>query len=334
VGITLDRKGDRFGGVGSPGDVVAVAGEVITDMVPAGGPGMFRAAPGGSPANVAVGLARLEVPVRLLGRLSGDVLGRRLRRHLADNGVDLTHAVDATEPSSLAIVVLADDGSAEYDFRVDGTADWQWSDAELATALDDVVALHVGSLGLTTPPGGAVLRRLAARARATATVTFDPNVRHLLMGSAEATMRIVDEVLGVADVVKASEEDVGWLAPDRSIAEVAADWVSRGPALVVITRGGDGAYAVGAATGPVDRPGIPVDVVDTVGAGDSFMGALIAGLHRRDVLGAGSRDALRSLAAADLEALVDEAIEVSAITCSRQGADPPSAEEIRERHGG
>jgi fructokinase len=320
--------------VRSPGDVVAVAGEVITDMVPAGGPGMFRAAPGGSPANVAVGLARLEVPVRLLARLSDDVLGRRLRRHLADNAVDLSHAVVAAEPSSLAIVVLADDGSAEYDFRVDGTADWQWTDDELGSALDDVAALHVGSLGLTTPPGGEVLRRLAVRARATATVTFDPNVRHLLMGSPEATMRIVDEVLAVADVVKASDEDIAWLAPDRTIVEVAADWVSRGPALVVITRGGDGAYAVGTAAGAVDRPGMAVDVVDTVGAGDSFMGALIAGLHRRGLLGAGARETLRSLAGADVEALVDEAIEVSAITCSRQGADPPTADEIRERHGG
>ena len=318
----------------SPGDVVAVAGEVITDMVPAGGQGLFRAAPGGSPANVAVGLARLEVPVRLLARLSGDVLGRRLRRHLADNGVDLSCAVDASEPSSLAIVVLADDGSAEYDFRVDGTADWQWTDDELARALDDVVALHVGSLGLTTPPGGEVLRRLAARARVTATVTFDPNVRHLLMGSAEATMRIVDEVLAVADVVKASDEDLAWLTPDRSIADVAGDWVSRGPALVVVTRGGEGAYAVGAGAGAVHLPGIPVDVVDTVGAGDSFMGALVAGLHRRGLLGAAAREALRSLPPADIEMLVDEAIEVSAITCSRQGADPPTAAEIRERHGG
>ena len=318
----------------SPGDVVAVAGEVITDMVPAGGPGMFRAAPGGSPANVAVGLARLEVPVRLLARLSDDVLGRRLRRHLADNAVDLSHAVVAAEPSSLAIVVLADDGSAEYDFRVDGTADWQWTDDELGSALDDVAALHVGSLGLTTPPGGEVLRRLAVRARATATVTFDPNVRHLLMGSPEATMHIVDEVLAVADVVKASDEDIAWLAPERTIVEVAADWVSRGPALVVITQGGDGAHAVGTAAGAVDRPGMAVDVVDTVGAGDSFMGALIAGLHRRGLLGAGARETLRSLAGADVEALVDEAIEVSAITCSRQGADPPTADEIRERHGG
>ncbi len=193
--------------------VVAVAGEAITDMVPAGADGVFRAAPGGSPANVAVGLARLDVPARMLARLSDDVLGRRLRAHLETNGVDLSHAVAAPEPSSLAIVALQPDGSAAYDFRVDGTADWQWTDDELATALDGVAALHVGSLGLTTPPGGAVLRRLAARAGATATVTFDPNVRHLLMGPPAEVLLVVHEMLAVADVVKASDEDVGWLEP-------------------------------------------------------------------------------------------------------------------------
>ena len=142
---------------------MAVAGEVITDLVPAGADGHFQAAAGGSPANVAVGLARLGVPARMLARLSDDVLGRRLRAHLETNGVDLAHAVTASEPSSLAIVALQPDGSAAYDFRVDGTADWQWTDDELTDAVDGVAALHVGSLGVTTPPGGAALRRLAAR---------------------------------------------------------------------------------------------------------------------------------------------------------------------------
>jgi fructokinase len=313
---------------------VAVAGEVITDLVPAGDDGLFRAAPGGSPANVAVGLARLEVPVRMLARLSRDVLGRRLGEHLADNGVDLSHAVTAAEPSSLAIVVLQPDGSAAYDFRVDGTADWQWTDEELADALDGANALHVGSLALTMPPGGAALRRLARRARAAATVTFDPNVRHLLMGSAEQVMSVVDEVLEVVDVVKASSEDLEWLAPDRPVEDVAADWLARGPSLVVVTRGDAGAVAVGRSSGVVDRPGVPVDVADTVGAGDSFMAALIAALHSRGLLGAARREAIGLLDADEVGSLLDEAIIASAITCSRLGADPPTAAELRERRGG
>jgi fructokinase len=308
--------------------VVAVAGEVITDLVPAGADGLFRAAPGGSPANVAVGLARLDVPARMLARLSDDVLGRRLRAHLQTNGVDLSHSIAAAESSSLAIVALQDDGSAAYDFRVDGTADWQWTDDELATALDGVAALHVGSLALTTPPGGAVLRRLAARAAASATVSFDPNVRHLLMGPPQEVLGVVHELLAVADVVKASDEDVAWLEPGRTPEEVAADWLSHGPALVVVTRGGDGAVAVGAVGGTVRRPGARVAVVDTVGAGDSFMSALLAGLARRDVLGAARRDQLRALPAGEVGALLDEAIAASAITCSRPGADPPRSEEL------
>ncbi len=307
---------------------VAVAGEVITDLVPADGEGVFKAAPGGSPGNVAVGLARLDVRARMLARLSDDVLGRRLRAHLEGNGVDLSHAVHAAEPSSLAIVVLQPDGSAAYDFRVDGTSDWQWTDDEVADAVDGVDALHVGSLAVTTPPGGAVLRRLAARAAADATVSFDPNVRHLLMGPREEVLAVVHELLGVVDVVKASDEDVAWLEPGRTPAEVAAEWLSRGPALVVITRGGDGAVAAGSSAGPLSRPGMAVDVADTVGAGDSFMAALLAGLARRGLLGAEHRAALRGMTADEVGALVDQCIEVSAITCSRPGADPPRVAEL------
>lgn len=324
----------RHAGGGRFGEgVVAVAGEVITDFVPDAADGLFRAAPGGSPANVAVGLARLEIPVRMLARLSSDVLGSRLRGHLEANGVDLSHAVSATEPSSLAVVVVQPDGSAAYDFRVDGTADWQWDDGELSGALHGVHALHVGSLALTTPPGGAVLRRLAARARATATVTFDPNVRPLLMGPPEEVLLVVEEMLAVADVVKASAEDLEWLAPGREVADVAAEWVSRGPSLVVVTLGGDGALAVGRAVGRVERPGVHVDVVDTVGAGDSFTAGLIAGLRSRGLLGAGARDGLEQLTVDTIGELVDDAVAVSAVTCSRLGADPPTAAHMRALHG-
>jgi fructokinase len=303
--------------------VVAVAGEALMDMVPAGA-GLFEAAPGGSPANVAVALARLDVPARLLARLADDVLGRRIRRHLAGNGVDLSRAVQAAEPSSLALVALDDDGVAEYDFRVDGTADWQWSDAELAAALDGpVVALHSGSLALTREPGASVLARLLARARERATVSYDPNCRPLLMGRSDLERERVERLVALADVVKVSSEDLAWLIPGRSPAQVAADWLARGPSLVVVTLGPDGALACGRAAGEVVRPGRQVEVVDTVGAGDSFTGTLLAGLHRRDVLGAERRPALAALDAMVIGDVLDEAVLASAITCTRRGADPP-----------
>lgn len=312
-----------------PAAVVAVAGELITDMVPAGPDGHFVAAPGGSPGNVAVGLARLGVPTRMLARLAGDPLGRRLQAHLEANGVDLGHAVDASQPSSLAVVALGEGGSAEYDFRVDGTADWQWTPEELDTALDGVACLHLGSIAVTAPPGGAVLRDLARRARSTATVTYDPNVRPLLMGTPEQVLAVVEEMLVTADVVKASDEDVSWLLPGRDVAEVAVEWAGRGPALVVLTRGAQGVVAAGRTCGVVSRGGLRVDVADTVGAGDSFMSALVAGLYDRGLLGAAAREALGSLDPDAVHDLLGEAVAAAALTCSRHGADPPDAEELR-----
>lgn len=307
---------------------VAVAGEVLTDLVPDGPDGRYRAVPGGSPGNVAVGLARLGVPTRMLARLSDDVLGRRLRAHLADNGVDLGCAVAAEESSSLAVVSLGADGAAAYDFRIDGAADWAWTDAELADSLDGVAALHLGSLAVVRPPGDAALRRLAARARNTATVSVDPNVRPPLLAGRPDARAVLLELFGVADVVKASSEDVAWLEPGRDPAEVAREWLRAGSELVVVTRGAEGALAVGEGCGLVERSGQPVDVVDTVGAGDSFTSALLAGLARRGLLGSDRRAALRSLARDAVAALLDEAIAASALTCTRAGADPPYADEL------
>ena len=144
---------------------MAVAGEALVDLVPAPVGGYFEIAPGGSPANVALGLARLGVPARLLARIADDMLGKRIREHLTHNGVQLDHAVAADEQTSLAMVSLDADGSPAYDFRINGTADWQWTADEVAGALDPgasgpVVALHSGSLALTTPPGDSVLRDL------------------------------------------------------------------------------------------------------------------------------------------------------------------------------
>lgn len=310
---------------------VVVVGEALIDLVAADETDLFEARPGGSPANVALGLARLEVPVRLAARLSNDLFGRRLRAHLTHNRVDLSGATDAREPSSLAIVSLGEDGVAEYDFRVDGTADWQWSDAELAGLVNaDVVALHTGSLAAVLEPGADSVRRLVMRAQAGTTISYDPNCRPALMGSPGRVRGRIEELVGLSDVVKASAEDLAWLYPGQASADVAATWLAMGPSVVVVTLGREGASGLAGGTGPVWRPGRKVAVVDTVGAGDAFMSALLAGLYRRELLGVEQRDALRDIGSTALAEVLDEAVLASALTVTRRGADPPT---LRQLHG-
>jgi fructokinase len=315
------RGGERV--IGTPNDsgqgIVAVAGEALVDLVPAPVSEYFEARPGGSPANVAVGLARLGVPTRMLARIADDMLGRRLTAHLEDNDVDLSHVVLAAEQTSMAMVSVGADGGPSYDFRITGTADWQWTPDELKGALDGpVVALHSGSLALTMEPGAPVLRELMSTAAATATISYDPNCRPLLMGDPAAVLAGVHELLGVADVVKVSSEDLAWLSPGTTPEDVLQDWIGRGPAIVAITLGSEGVLA-GTSDGlRVRRPGVLVTVIDTVGAGDTFSGALLAGLHERGLLGAEARTALRAIDASTLEALLDQ-------------ADPPTREDLAAR---
>lgn len=308
---------------------VAVVGEALVDFVPPGPGPLFEAFVGGSPANVAVGLARLGVPARLAARIGNDPLGRRIRRHLDENGVDLSNAVAAAEHSSLAIVGIGEDGGADYDFRVDGTADWQWRDDELSKALDtSVAAVHSGSLALTMAPGADVVLAALTRVRETATISYDPNCRPLLMGTRDKLLARVERVLAVADVVKASADDVDWLLPGTSPEQAAQDWLTRGPAIVAITLGANGVVAAARDAGVVRRPGHPVQVVDTIGAGDSFTSTLLAGLRDRSLLGAERRNDLEGLDAGTLGELLEEAVLASAFTCTRRGPEPPTQAEL------
>jgi fructokinase len=177
-------------------------------------------------------------------------------------------------------------------------------------------------------PGADALQRLMARAGEAMTVSYDPNCRPLLMGSPEAVRGRIETLVGLADVVKASADDLAWLLPGRAPEQVAESWLARGPALVVITLGPAGLVATTRQAGVVRRPGRVVEVVDTVGAGDACMAVLLAGLHRRDLLGAPRRHALQAMDAPTLTALADEAVLAAAITCTRPGADPPTATEL------
>ncbi|PZG00185.1 carbohydrate kinase family protein [Micromonospora endophytica] len=296
----------------SDGASVTVLGEAVVDLV-SEPDGRFTAHPGGSPLNVAVGLARLGVPTALLARFSTARFGRWLRGHAETNGVDVRHAVDTDHPATLAIASLAGDGVAEYDFYVDGTADWQWRAEELAPALTGQGILHTGSLAVFRSPGADRLAAALGTARQRgALVSLDPNIRPGLVGTPDEARDRIDGLVRLAHVVKASEEDVAWLYPDRSIAQVLRHWQDLGVALAVVTLGAGGVVAA-SGTREFRLPAPVVDVVDTIGAGDSFTAGLLAGLSRAPACWPDE----------EIAAALRYAVEVAAVTCTRAGADPP-----------
>ncbi|MFG1950347.1 carbohydrate kinase [Micromonospora sp. NPDC048830] len=292
----------------------AVVGEAIVDVVTTGD-GQTRELPGGSPANVAVGLARLGNAATLLTQIGADARGDLLRHHLAANGVTIHQAATAELPTSAAYTHVDPDGQPHYRFDV------QWQVDTVSTP-HGVTHAHVGSLGAFLEPGATAVRTWLGRAGVLA--SFDPNCRPALMGPPHAARRRVEELVAAAGIVKASDQDLAWLYPDTSIEDAAARWLAAGPALVVVTQGADGAYATTA--NATIRTGAPrVRVVDSVGAGDSFMAALADGLHRQGLL---DHQALTHAVPQTLHAVLTRSAAAAAITCTRPGADPPTLAEL------
>jgi len=305
--------------------MIVVCGEALIDLVPAGTGAAYEARPGGGPLNIAVGLGRLGVDVALLARLARDRLGRILRDHLRGSRVALDLIITSVAPTTLAVLGLDAAGVAAYDFYIDGCADGSWRADELPDELSPGAALQVsGSLALPVPAMGDALEALLTRERPRRVVAFDPNIRPSLIRDEAGVRARLERWLGLADIVKASAEDLAWIAAGRPVESVLREWREMGPTVVVVTRGEHGAYAVGPA-GPVDLPGERVTVVDTVGAGDAFMSGLLAALDRRGRL---ARPALAGLTAEDLIAALGYAQRIAGITCGRLGADPPWDHEL------
>jgi fructokinase len=302
--------------------VLTVIGEALVDLVPDGTTGEYRAIAGGSPFNVAVGLARLGNRTSLMARFADDRYGRVLRSIAAAEGIDLSAAPRAAERSSVATASVDDGGGATYEFDIDGTADWQWTAAELRELNPTTEVLHFGSLASWTPPGAARMADLVGELRAGGRVliSYDPNVRPAVIGAREAGARLVEQAVRRAHIIKASREDVEWLYPKLAVDDVAARWGGLGAKLVVVTDGPDGATGYRRTGEPVRRPARRVTVVDTIGAGDAFTSGLLTGLVRRRL----HRDRrLDGIAGGTLADIIDEAALVAAITCQREGADPP-----------
>lgn len=299
---------------------VFVVGEALSDIVVQSS-GQPTEHPGGSPMNVAVGLARLGIVTELHTSIGNDDRGAAIASHLADSGVVLSPKATNTATTSTATARIGATGAAEYDFDV------RWHPATGVRAGDGVVAVHTGSIAAVTEPGASEVRAIVEDARASCTISYDPNVRPQLMGSPEAARTAIEATMRLADVVKSSDEDLEWLYEGRDPLDSATAWASAGPALVVVTKGGAGAWASAGGT-VVEVPAPAVTVADTIGAGDSFMAGLLAALADRALLGADARDALRGLDAATLRAVVEFAVACAAITVARPGANPPTRQEL------
>ena len=304
-----------------------VCGEALWDLFAAPGDDFrqvgFDARIGGSPFNVAVGLARLGCETALCGGLSTDRLGARLDAALAAEGVSRDLLVRVPNRSTISLVDLGEDGGPSYAFYGEGAADRA---LERAPELPDACwGVHFGSFSTIVTPCGPVFAGMAEREAGRRLVTYDPNVRLNVEPDVALWRDNAARFAAAADLVKVSAEDLGLLWPGRGVEDAVAAWRAAGARLVVVTDGGAGAAAWGA-FGTARTPGRKVQVADTVGAGDSFMAALIAGLDRR---GARDRAALDALDAGAVSALLEEAAAAAAITVSRAGANPPTRDELR-----
>ncbi|MFT0866343.1 carbohydrate kinase family protein [Pseudomonas sp. CAM1A] len=285
----------------------------------------FTAIAGGSPFNVAVGLRRLGVESALFGGLSSDYLGARLRRVLEEERVDCRYVVTSDAPTTLAMVGLDANGSAQYQFRGEGCADRQVTLAHLPVLDKRVRGIHVGSYTLVVQPVADTLLALVQRERDRRLISLDPNVRLNPQPDVALWRRQVEAFAGHAHVIKASEEDIALLYPSQEPYDVARDWLNERCRLVFVTHGADGA-SVHCAHGSWQRPAdTSLPVSDTVGAGDTFQAAVLAYMAR---IGADSPAGVANLPHETIDAILAYAIHAAAITCSRTGPNLPFDHEL------
>lgn len=288
---------------------VMVVGEALTDVVTRADSVVEH--PGGSPANVAYGLGRLGVSTALLTAIGPDERGNSIENHLHEAGVTLLPGSRSLARTASASAVIEADGSASYVFDI------EWDPAPSVPAYVPKI-LHTGSIATFLSPGAGVVRSLLEQAHDDCMVTYDPNIRPALLGSHAEAKVLFEDLVPLTDVVKLSDEDAKWLYPQKSLDDTAAHILGLGAGLTVITKGGDGSQFTTRTTS-ISIPAVKCTVADTIGAGDSYMSALILGFLSRGIDG---------FTPAVLEKLGHTAAAAAAITVQRPGANPPTLEEL------
>jgi fructokinase len=286
----------------------------------------LEAHPGGSPFNVAIGLARLAQPVAFFGGVARDLLGDRLVGTLAAEGVHTGTVSRFDAPTTLGMVELGHNGVPRYAFYGSGAADRLMTPEHLPALPASLRAIHLGSFATVVEPVASALEALVRRERGRRLIAYDPNVRLTVEPSLERWRDKVETLAGLADLVKISDEDAALLYGASAGDDLAARWLAAGASLVVMTRGGAGATAWSTGCGRIDVAAPAVTVIDTVGAGDTFQAAMLAWLAEHGALDA---TMLAALASAHLRSLLGFAAAAAALTCSRRGADLPRRAELQ-----
>lgn len=317
--------------------MILVIGEALIDLIENRyQPGGYNAVVGGANANVALALARRGTKHEFLGRISDDRFGKLIRERLEGNGVHLEHSVAATEPTTLAVISIDSSGVPSYAFYVNGTADWAWTEAELPTDVDlenmHATAIQFGCLTMAMQPSSAVIE---AWARAhfeqnSLTISHDINMRPAL-GFDAATERVrVERLNSISHLIKASDEDISWLyglGEGESVDDIVRAWIGDTERVVLVTRGADGTSIYRRDT-RIDVPSRKINVVDTVGAGDTFCANLLGQLSDIEALGSDPFDRLANLSDEALAEFTRVAAVAASITCERAGCEPPTAEDL------
>ncbi|TYC48712.1 carbohydrate kinase [Rhodobacterales bacterium] len=284
----------------------------------------FDAHIGGSPFNVAVGLARLEEDVAFFGGISRDALGERLIHKLQAEGVSDRHVLRTDYLTTLSLVQKDDRGHPAYTFYGENAADRMVSENDLPDFETPPAFLHIGSYTALVEPVATAFKTLIQRVRSETLISYDPNIRPTVEPDMALWRSNTEALVPLTDLIKVSDEDLAQIHPDSSCDQVARSWLEKGTGLVIVTRGDEGASVL-TRTVEFNVPGVRVNVEDTVGAGDTFQASLLAGLRQ---LGVASRDELAHLDESRLKALVSFAVKAAAITCSRRGADLPRRSEL------
>ena len=296
-----------------------VCGEVLIDLIPQARTSEKAAIVGGGPANTAKALAKLGFDSCFIDGISTDAYGQKAKAELLADGVDLKYAKVSDKPTCTADVSLDANGSASYVFTIDGTATFDFAHSWLPNPLTTPPALlHIGTLVTIIEPAASILHEWASTVADVAPIVFDPNIRPSVQPNRDLYEAAVAKWAAISSVIKVSDDDLAWLFPGASVLDIAEGWINDGAALVVVTRGANGLLGV-TKDGVTDVPGVKVDVVDTVGAGDTVGAIIVEAIVER------------SLAALHSEVLTDvlhRAAKAAAITCSRAGANPPTKAEI------